>query len=265
MKKLSGAFICLLLFTVLSSARIIEVADAGITDKLKAVIAAKNAAAPGGSCPAGTYEFGYNGDYDTGKEDYTCYKSGAANEQGTSVGSPTISSAYVIINAQNENVNWTVTGDIAANMDAEGSLFFSVRQVEGTQINANPIIEFSYGSTEGQDVIRCSFTGTSRIYCFNYGAGQSTYVEAAINTNYRCGYSWHAGNDVHVLDCETSGSVTWDDTGENKDNEQIDTFSNDPDTLTIGDNIYTVSSGDDVRVWDVFLVSGFEGTDPGSL
>ena len=48
MKKLSGVFICLLLFTFISSARIIEVADAGITDKLKAVIAAKNVAAPGG-------------------------------------------------------------------------------------------------------------------------------------------------------------------------------------------------------------------------
>ena len=52
MKKLSGVFICLLLFTVLSSARIIEVADAGITDKLKAVIAAKNAGAPAGCTTA---------------------------------------------------------------------------------------------------------------------------------------------------------------------------------------------------------------------
>ena len=49
MKKLSGVFICLLLFTFISSARIIEVADAGITDKLRAVIAAKNAGADGGS------------------------------------------------------------------------------------------------------------------------------------------------------------------------------------------------------------------------
>ena len=54
MKKLSGVFICLLLFTVLSSARIIEVADAGITDKLRAVIAAKNVPAPGGSCDSCT-------------------------------------------------------------------------------------------------------------------------------------------------------------------------------------------------------------------
>ena len=50
MKKLSGVFICLLLFTFISSARIIEVADAGITDKLRAVIAAKNA----GGAPAAT-------------------------------------------------------------------------------------------------------------------------------------------------------------------------------------------------------------------
>ena len=41
-------FICFLLFTFISSARIIEVADAGITDKLKAVIAAKNAGGGGG-------------------------------------------------------------------------------------------------------------------------------------------------------------------------------------------------------------------------
>ena len=43
MKKLTGVLVCLLLFTFISSARIIEVADAGITDKLRAVIAAKNA------------------------------------------------------------------------------------------------------------------------------------------------------------------------------------------------------------------------------
>ena len=46
MKKLTGVLVCLLLFTFISSARIIEVADAGITDKLRAVIAAKNASAP---------------------------------------------------------------------------------------------------------------------------------------------------------------------------------------------------------------------------
>jgi len=44
MKKLCGVLICFFLLTFISSARIIEVADAGITDKLKAVIAAKNAA-----------------------------------------------------------------------------------------------------------------------------------------------------------------------------------------------------------------------------
>ena len=60
MKKLSGVFICLLLFTFISSARIIEVADAGITDKLRAVIAAKNAggAPPGGCATQSPYSTG---------------------------------------------------------------------------------------------------------------------------------------------------------------------------------------------------------------
>jgi len=45
------------LFTFISSARIIEVADAGITDKLKAVIAARNVPAPGsGTDPSFTYD-----------------------------------------------------------------------------------------------------------------------------------------------------------------------------------------------------------------
>ena len=55
MKKLSGVLVCLLLFTFISSARIIEVADAGITDKLRAVIAAKNAGG-GGAAASGTYD-----------------------------------------------------------------------------------------------------------------------------------------------------------------------------------------------------------------
>ena len=74
MKKLSGVFICLLLFTFISSARIIEVADAGITDKLKAVIVAKNA----GGAPAGATDY---------TQDANCmaawYMNGASGGDGT--------------------------------------------------------------------------------------------------------------------------------------------------------------------------------------
>ena len=58
MKKLCGVLICFFLLTFISSARIIEVADAGVTDKLKAVIAAKNAPA----APAGPWTDDFNRD-----------------------------------------------------------------------------------------------------------------------------------------------------------------------------------------------------------
>jgi len=66
MKKLSGVLVCLLLFTFISSARIIEVADAGITDKLRAVIAAKNA---GGEAPPSTPDLFYDS-FGTGSDEY---------------------------------------------------------------------------------------------------------------------------------------------------------------------------------------------------
>ena len=112
MKKLSGAFICLLLFTVLSSARIIEVADAGITDKLKAVIAARNVPAPGGGCNMGNEINGLSG---TGLEqipyvtDYTASCSG------------TLTTAYIHHDsAQTDNIKLCVYLDDGDNVPDSG-------------------------------------------------------------------------------------------------------------------------------------------------
>ena len=77
MKKLSGVFICLLLFTFISSARIIEVADAGITDKLKAVIARRNVAEEEPpACPSGTFAGGDTETFECGSAATQTYDNG---------------------------------------------------------------------------------------------------------------------------------------------------------------------------------------------
>ena len=97
MKKLCGVLICFFLLTFISSARIIEVADAGITDKLRAVIAAKNAGAP---APGGDYDditlwIGWENcggtpcqtDYTLGADDYSAGDSVATRNSATEVNS----------------------------------------------------------------------------------------------------------------------------------------------------------------------------------
>ena len=121
MKKLSGVFICLLLFTFISSARIIEVADAGITDKLRAVIAAKNVAAPAG-CD-GTADVDYytanTSELGVGVEDATSY-SGEDNFQDSSGRTICNFEAKVTANGTIDTKSyyakvWTLSGD---NLDA---------------------------------------------------------------------------------------------------------------------------------------------------
>jgi len=111
MKKLTGVFICLLLFTFISSARIIEVADAGITDKLKAVIAAKNA---GGAPPSGcTPDSGdnYNQDFETGSEPTNWSNTNSpdygATPPATDPGSNCTYALHVTAAAAAETATWT--------------------------------------------------------------------------------------------------------------------------------------------------------------
>ena len=136
MKKLSGVFICLLLFTVLSSARIIEVADAGITDKLKAVIAAKNAG--GGGCSyadtliGGDNSSGGSGGWNTAfwvaiqftvGEEHTCVRKIKVLEHADGDSCASVKSGYAILgdtggNKPDGNVITSGTASVSYTGDA---------------------------------------------------------------------------------------------------------------------------------------------------
>lgn len=229
-----------------------------------------NTVVSGGDCPSGTYEIGYNGDHSSGA-DYVCYESGTASEQGTTVNA-TVSSSYVSFSSANDYLEFTITGDISAGLDTSGAIYFSLNMASVAGVNA--ILELSYGGSTSE-IITARFDGT-KIRFDNEGGGQnqninSTVVSAA-STNYRCAYQWDATNDIHECKCVTSGSVTWT-SPDDSDSEAIDEWDDadgagsavDPDTLTIGEHFSAFSVTGEVRVWDVFVVSGWDSTDPGSL
>lgn len=228
------------------------------------------------TCASGTYEAGYDGDHSSGA-DYICYESGTANEQASANTADSVSSSYVQFDAANEALTFTLSGDISADIDSQGSVFFSWRNVDNgdTTYDSGAILELTYSATEN---INCaSVAASQRIFCFHLGAAESNNVflgGLTYDTDYRCGYTWDATANTHALDCVASGSVAWTSNGgspDDEDSEAIDGFDDsgavDPTFIAIGENLSNsaFTGDDDHRVWDVFLTTGYKGTDPGTL
>ncbi len=223
-------------------------------------------------CPSGTYEIGYDGDHDSGAE-YFCIESGPTSEAGVETDSGTnvtVTSDYVAIApSSNNNLIFNLTGKISADIDSEGTLFFSVFAVDDSSFGSSTILEISYDPSE---FLYCKMDGVfTRIRCFHYGGIDSANVASgtkAVATAYRCGYTWSASTDYNAIKCVTSGAVTWG-SPDDEDNETVAGFDSggavDPNTLSIGEDVSGATLNDTIRTYDVFLVPGYKATDPGSL
>lgn len=222
----------------------------------------------GNSCPSGTFEVGYDGDHDSGA-DYVCYESGTASEQASANTADVVNSSYVEFNAMDEHLRFTITSDISADIDSQGTIFFSWRQNTGASLGAAALVEITYSATED---IEISSNATWGVFCRHNGGAEDEYVVSgslSAQTDYRCGYTWDASTNYHAVKCVTSGSVSWG-SPDDEDNEPIDGFDDsgavDPTTLSIGEYLAGGSHGGETyRVWDVFVTTGYKGTDPGSL
>jgi len=263
MKKLSGVFICLLLFTFISSARIIEVADAGITDKLRAVIAAKNAGAPAaGGCPSGTYQAYWNADHPSGFG-YICYNSGAGNVNAA--GNTQDSSAdYISFDAVNEYLQWT-DSNVLPN-DESGTIFFTLYLTDSTPTGIeNSALWESINDANNR--MYCTIHGTQeKVYCtFKGNVTEDTILDAqalSFLTEYRVGYTWQTGvgGDDHCVSVETKGSATsW----QCEDDDLVAwNAGSQPNDLTIGEAVSPNNTvNDTTQIYDVVLIGSFQGTD----
>ena len=161
MKKLSGVFICLLLFTFISSARIIEVADAGITDKLRAVIAAKNA---GGAPPPSYYTTEtFEGSTDCGGEEADfCDSAWTVEYDGTTwaeyTADPLQGSSSLRVDYQERSKTISVSGGTyylalhiktPASFSATNSVYFSLNDTDicGVHIDASGNLGILYSNS----------------------------------------------------------------------------------------------------------------------
>ena len=227
----------------------------------------------GSDCPSGTYEIAWNGDHSLGA-DYFCYESGTASEQGTTQDA-SVSTSYVEYSAGNDHLTVTITGDISADIDEQGSMFFSFWCSDDGAWGTDALIELVYNGSATEN-INCRADGAnSRVRCDNHGGAQSQNVLAtglSVNTSYRCGYTWDATADTHAVDCVTSGSVAWTSNGgspDDEDSETLEPFDDsgavDPDTFALGEQYSNQAVSETSRVWDAYIVTGYKATDPGSL
>jgi len=221
------------------------------------------------TCPSATYEVGYNGDHASG-ETYICYESGTANEQATANTADSVTSDYVQYDAVDKYLEFTLTGDISAGLDSEGSLFFSVYIV--TDVSDEQLIEI-YSDTTDYITIYIN-SADDKIYGIHRSedAGQNTVKGSLITADgwYRVGYTWQTGEDAagkHNISIE-AGDDKMDVWEENEDVEDLDDWDDegtplDPTYLAIGEhNIVGSAVSHTIRIKDVYITTGYEAADP---
>lgn len=233
------------------------------------IIGGEAGAPPPADCSSGTYEIGYNGDHSSGAN-YICYESGGASEVATANTADVVSSSYVEYNAVDENLTFTITGDISAGLDSEGSVFFTVYS-DTAIVGDGAAIEIRYDNANYIIVYVDSTAKLEGGANSENGTWQVTRGDVVMDANtwYRCGYTWQTGADAggkHCVTCEASETAltAWD-TVNNEDVEDLDDWTDtdpvDPAYFVIGENLGgTVAQK--TRIKDVYVTTGYAAADP---
>jgi hypothetical protein len=223
-------------------------------------------AAAGGSCPSGTYLFAYDGDYpsDTGK---ACLNSGGSQVDDTQNNSPTVTSDYVTLanNTADQYISWASIGSCPV----PGTLWLSAylddaTSDQDTNIDNTLLVEIYFDS---DNYIQLRFeASSSALKCYFKGGGTTDAIAIeglSVDTEYRVGVSW-------ALAAENPDFCITVDTFDGTNTSGVDQYENDglgvfdtaPSSLTIGDKDTGYSMVDNARVSDVYLISGWQQSDP---
>jgi hypothetical protein len=228
------------------------------------------------NCPDATYSAAWTSDNTNGST-YICYSNGTSSEVATA-NTADGTTDYVAFDAADKSLVFTVSGgDIPADIDSAGTLFFNFRLVDDGGYGTNSLIELTY---DNQELIMCRTDDTNaRVLCYHYGGATSPNVNAgtgfSMDQDYRCGYTWCDGasgcngdTDAHAIKCVTSGSVDLSSPTD-EDEEALAGFDDsgavDAIYFALGEYLSGQVVVDSVRVWDAYLVPGYKASDPGSL
>jgi hypothetical protein len=259
MKKLLFPLLCFLLLAFVSST--------GARMNIVVVGGSVPAVGDSCSCQTPTYDACYTGDHATAT-DYICYESDATSEDATNNTADVVSTSYIEYDAADENVQWTITGDLSAGLDSEGTIFVDFYVIDrdaDTNIHDASVFELRYNAA---NCINCYVRGAfDRIDC-RFEGNTSDQIAAAgslsFNTWYRLGYTWQTGADAagkhSVSVVAKTAATSWQEDVVDLD-DWDDGGAVDPLTFTLGEAASS-KSDERVRIRDSVILTGYQTTDP---
>lgn len=238
------------------------------------------------ACPSGTWTYAYNGDY-TADTDAACDSAGAKLDGTLSATPPTVTSSYVTIVQADRYIQHTI--DATELSTAAGTICFSFKIDDATgdtdgNVETVQFMEIGVADVPGWSTANRIFleaagdgSGAGRIVGYHIGnTTEDTVLTAAdgvsVNAWYRACYSWQPGratadHAIGVIACGGGGTQA-DCAGKNGWNNKVEVdddiveLTAQPAVIRIGEYRNGESMTDDVFVADVFIMSGWEATDP---
>lgn len=216
-------------------------------------------------CPVTTYMFCYTGDY-AGDTDKACFENGSVTKDGTTAGSITLSSDYVLVESNNSYITWSVSNPNQFNTTT-GTIFLSFYVVDDGDTDLEQVQIFE-AYIDANNKLGCYTNGSGNyMTCVHTGSSTTQSINTAnnsvlISTWYRLGYTWSATADgtgaKHSISLVEVGSATsWSEV-----EEGLKIWASNTDDITIGEKDLGASMVDDVRVKDVIVLVDYQGTDP---
>lgn len=237
-------------------------------------------AAASGPCDGvtGSVLYLYNGDY-TDDTDAACSSVGAKLD-GTVVNA-TVTANYVLVETGDDYLQHSI--DTSELPEAGATIWFSAYIIDGDSdgvVDNVPLFEIGNSSWDANNYITVQVmtdgAGNGKIAGqFKHGGtldqAHTGADTAAHDTWYRCGYSFktgEAGND-HAIMCtacggggteaDCAGKGTW--VGATLEDDDLAVLSTTPDVIRYG-NLNIAEGTDDIRIADVYILSGFQTADP---
>ncbi len=205
------------------------------------------AASGGGTvdnCPDATYDFAYTGDNTQGAS-YACFSDGTVSANVATESGMTWSSGYGMLNSAGDKACWTV--NIAST--TVGTLWVSFYQV--VSVTSRGVL---VGIDDGSDSVYITIESNAETHRgYNFADIVTDATTFATSGSWvTSGLTWeNDGTDRHKLVVD---STNWTTGSEEPD--VLDAASGNWTSICIGDNIGSGSPNRELRVTDIYFISG---------
>ena len=210
----------------------------------------------GTTCPAGTYDFAWNGDYPS-DTDKACTNSGAASQDGTMSGG-TLSSSYgysgvgLRVTANNQYLTWSYVLD-----NSLGTVWMWVYFADETPASTTPFFESSY-NTSNRLYLQALTNG--RLQATYQGAGTPT--QSSSSTGDTLANGW---NRVAMAWDQVNGHLTWKigaGSWYGVTGGSLTAWAGATNDTTIGENELAAVFTETVYIDDLYYVNSYQAADP---